>query len=76
MLSVQIANKLSNLYCNKADSSLDEYVIKYYGIECDINEFNIENELKLTVLEYFSNFKEQELLSHSKIDCLKKLLNG
>lgn len=63
MVTVQIADKLSNLYCSKAEVVLDKLNHKFYGINCGLNEadYPVDGDLQITLLEYFSLFNEEDL---------------
>lgn len=68
-----IADKLSILYCKKADKERSSLLQKQYGVmDCIIqNQDAVDLDLKIDVLEYYNQFD-----TLSKSSCLKKLLNG
>lgn len=78
MYTVKIANKLEEIYCIKAEMTLNEMYTKFYGIECPNNDFfPCDGNLRLTVLEYYKQFSEEEIedfLTTSK--CLKQIINA
>ena len=77
MGNVQIANKLSDLYCMKADTVENEYNLQNYGIKCSSEGYPKDINLQIDILEYYNNmnseFIEYHLLTN---ECLKKILNG
>lgn len=78
MYTVKIANKLDELYCIKAHTSLDKLYVKFYGIACPSSDFYpIDINLRIDMLEYYKQFSEEDLIDLiSTSKCLKKLING
>ncbi len=78
-MAAQIVNKLSNLYCEKADVTEQKLFQKLYGLNCyiDNSQNAIDIDLIKDVLEHYNQYSDQELTSIiSKNNCLKKIING
>ena len=74
MLLVKIADKLADLYCAKAQKTIDELNVKQYGINCPLSDFAVDGDIQIMLLEYNYQFTEEQLLNSNSIDCVKKII--
>ena len=75
----QIVNKLSNIYCQKADRIEKRILKSLYGIDCFVEEPSMleDLDLKKDILEYYKNYSEAEFKTLLKTNnCLKNVIYG
>lgn len=78
MYSAKIADKLSILYCNKSSDIMSTIYSKKYGVKCpDSKDFPPDGDLRIRLLEYYSQFNEEDIVEILKTNtCLKPIING
>jgi hypothetical protein len=68
----QAVSKLEFLYCLKANHTLDGYLKKYYGINCEqYIKLPVDIDLQIFMLEYFINLPKELISNHTK--CIKNI---
>lgn len=75
----QIVNKLSNIYCQKAENIEKKILKSLYGIDCYVADTSLieDLDLKKEILEYYNNYSEIEFKNILKTNnCLKNVMYG